>query len=283
MPRNTGLPVVPQELCEIIVDFSRDDLSTLAACSLVSSAWLPISRKHTFSAITLRTSSDVDDLLTISSAGLLGSNHIPRLVRDLCIGGDRDDNQSVLLNPRLRDLFEQFTSVKTLRLRYLKWLEVSAGHEPVRVLASKATHLHMHYLVFHAQVNLIQLLCSSPEKRSLNITGLGFHVMVPEALCRAEDLAFISPVVHIASMTTNFVSFICFHLTMHWAYISNCPLSLSIDRLTINDYGPEHTVSSAHDLDSITTIYIDFLEMQLEDSAEHALARGVDDEVPLLC
>lgn len=43
----------PSELEDTVIDFSYDDLATLASCSLVCRDWVPASRYHMFSAILL--------------------------------------------------------------------------------------------------------------------------------------------------------------------------------------------------------------------------------------
>src|SRR5687767_12041474 len=43
-----SLPVFPQELFEIILNYLSDDFDALIACSRVCPAWAPTTRKHIF-------------------------------------------------------------------------------------------------------------------------------------------------------------------------------------------------------------------------------------------
>jgi hypothetical protein len=45
--------ILPQELTDWIIDYLHDDIETLSVCSLVCSSWLPASRYHKFSSITI--------------------------------------------------------------------------------------------------------------------------------------------------------------------------------------------------------------------------------------
>ena len=49
----SGLSAAPQELIEEIIDYHSGDKKTLIACSLTSRAWVPRTRKHLFSKLTL--------------------------------------------------------------------------------------------------------------------------------------------------------------------------------------------------------------------------------------
>jgi hypothetical protein len=46
-------PVLPFELCDLIMDFLFDDRGSLCNCSLVCSAWLPTTRLHLFNTIKM--------------------------------------------------------------------------------------------------------------------------------------------------------------------------------------------------------------------------------------
>ena len=46
-------PVLPSELCDLIMDFLFDDRGALCSCSLVCSAWLPTTRLHLFNTIKI--------------------------------------------------------------------------------------------------------------------------------------------------------------------------------------------------------------------------------------
>ncbi|KAJ6461110.1 hypothetical protein C8R45DRAFT_538614 [Mycena sanguinolenta] len=68
----------PSELEDIAVDFCHGDNATLAACGLVCRSWLPTSRYHLFSSITL-TAQNVRDFLDIVTL----SPVVPSLVQDV--------------------------------------------------------------------------------------------------------------------------------------------------------------------------------------------------------
>ena len=48
-----GLPGIPQEIIDEVIDFCSGDKKTLLACSLISRAWIYRTRKHLFSTLTL--------------------------------------------------------------------------------------------------------------------------------------------------------------------------------------------------------------------------------------
>ncbi|KAH9915393.1 uncharacterized protein B0H18DRAFT_96796 [Fomitopsis serialis] len=87
-PRPFGSRTLPLELCEAIIDLCREDPSTLRACSRVSRAWFPASRKHIFSSIRFAEGEDITTFQALLSSELPGSSSIPSLVRDLCLGGN---------------------------------------------------------------------------------------------------------------------------------------------------------------------------------------------------
>ncbi|KZT74615.1 hypothetical protein DAEQUDRAFT_660381, partial [Daedalea quercina L-15889] len=46
-------PVVPPELCDVVIDYLHDDPRTLAVCALVCRTWVPSSRMHQFHTVIL--------------------------------------------------------------------------------------------------------------------------------------------------------------------------------------------------------------------------------------
>jgi len=272
--------ILPQELCDMVMDFAWDDTSTLRACSSVSRAWLPTCRGHIFSFVRLGNSEAITAFLAVVSSGVMDSSFIIHLVRDLCVGDD-GCHRSVLLDARLVDLLKRFTSVETLRLEHLSLMAdecLPEVAESIILLARKTPHsLHLHELFFDYYDDPVHLLCSSPRKSSVCITGTGYRA------CRAPVWIGIArmPVygeVSISDLTANFHSYTHFFLTMRRAHVFRWPLSMTVDRLTFNDDEPDHTVGYITYPAQLGAIYISALDIYLDDCLEYAFNNGLCNE-----
>ena len=85
MPRT-----IPQELSDLIVDFLHNDIAALCNVGLVCKSWLPASRVHLFSDITLSAMFNVHHALEVICAE--GST-IPPYISHLEM--ENDESQSV--------------------------------------------------------------------------------------------------------------------------------------------------------------------------------------------
>ena len=103
------MPAIPQELCDMIIDFLHNDVAALCNAGLVCKVWLHASRFHLFSEI--RLFSLVHQRLELICAE--GSN-IPPYILDLSIEGDESQfvDETLLRLPLL-------SNVKHLQLMHI--------------------------------------------------------------------------------------------------------------------------------------------------------------------
>ncbi|TFY60259.1 hypothetical protein EVJ58_g5255 [Rhodofomes roseus] len=244
MSRDPGLPALPQEICDNIIDSAWKDTSTLRTCSLVSRAWLHTSRKHKFSRIKVRPYMNLAALEAVITSPLLESTDIPHLVRDLCIDWTPSEGSSSLggrfepatLNARLPDMLTQFTSVDILRLECLPWSHfdgVARAEAAVIELAGKVAHLHLSDLSFTYGDDLVHLLSSSPRRSSLHMQECLFQ----GRMLRTSVKIPVHREAHVGHLVTDLESFAEFNLVMREAYVSRWAFGMTINKLVINGDG----------------------------------------------
>ncbi|KAH9915395.1 uncharacterized protein B0H18DRAFT_1215531, partial [Fomitopsis serialis] len=253
---------LPQELCDMVMDFAWDDISTLRACSSVSRAWLPTCRGHIFSFLRLGSSEAITAFLAVVSSGVMDSSFIPHLVRDLCVGDD-GCHRSIL------------------RLEHLSLMAQECLPEvadSLILLARKTPHsLHLHELFFDYYDDPLHLLCSSPRKPSVCITGSGYRACQPPVWIGITRMPVYGEV-SIGDLTANFDSYTHFVLTMRRAYVFRWPLSMTVDRLTFSDDETDHTVGYITNPAQLGADYISVLNLYLDDCLKHALNNGFHNE-----
>ncbi|KAK0222720.1 hypothetical protein EDD85DRAFT_253204 [Armillaria nabsnona] len=122
---------VPQELVDFTLDFLHDDVPTLRACSLVSRAFLPCSRRHIYSNVFIVHIDELDSSRKYAGqlyryqnlvALLEYSPHLAPLVTRFGIHGNPQWMTDVLMYPSL------FTIIQSLRnLSHLEFIARSRG------------------------------------------------------------------------------------------------------------------------------------------------------------
>ncbi|KAF9566522.1 hypothetical protein CPC08DRAFT_100091 [Agrocybe pediades] len=122
------MPFLPQETLEHIIDYLHDDRRTLLTCSLVASKFLPASRYHLFSEVTLVATRlcGFFELLdppwssipnAVSRIVITGSDSIPRYCQKRLAGRKRSGSRAMLYTPKsFSRLREQLWRVSSIRL-----------------------------------------------------------------------------------------------------------------------------------------------------------------------
>ncbi|KAJ7056773.1 hypothetical protein C8F01DRAFT_1154879 [Mycena amicta] len=127
-----GIPRLPRELCDFIIDFLHTDSHALAECALVCRAWTLASRYHLFGHIDL-SSKKTRRLLSLTTFNdLLASPHstFPVSVRKLDFFNDPYDQ--VLLGSQLPCLCDIIP--RSVQLRQLR--ELALSELPFELLSS---------------------------------------------------------------------------------------------------------------------------------------------------
>ena len=143
---------IPQELCDMIIDFLHDDVEELCSAGLVCKSWLPASRFHLFSEIWLGPK-DKDALDVICAEG----STIPPYILDLRIVGDKK---------KLDSLVDDTRALHGEQCHLLsKFYETRFGNEillRLPILSNLKTlwlaQINMENLTSHAKMKLIILL-----------------------------------------------------------------------------------------------------------------------------
>ena len=105
------LPVIPQELSDMILDFLHDDVATLCSAGLVCKSWVPTSRFHLFSEVLFSPwyGTHVFELMRAEYST------VPPYVRSLNISGSSDVNFVRHVDETIRRL-PLLSNLKTLHL-----------------------------------------------------------------------------------------------------------------------------------------------------------------------
>ncbi|KAJ6494049.1 hypothetical protein C8R47DRAFT_1267506 [Mycena vitilis] len=156
----------PSELEDVLIDFCHDDYATLASCGLVCRGWLPASRYHLFSSISLSTQNAraFQEILALSAT-------IPALVRDV----ELHFSGASLLHLQVVPILLLLSHTKRLTLRPVRD-EVT---RPVCTssLSCAFTSLHLVHLKFdfksrfESLKQVIDCVCLCPRLESLEVGG----------------------------------------------------------------------------------------------------------------
>ncbi|KAJ7143701.1 hypothetical protein C8R44DRAFT_724736 [Mycena epipterygia] len=150
----------PAELEDTIIDLNHSDLATLASCGLVCRSWLPSSRYHLFSSISLNEN-NAASFLAISKSSL---TNIPAVVREVELHFSRESL------PNLISILSLLTQTKRLRLLPLRD-EVAYADVVARVGSDWASRMNiLHKFDSFAQV--LDCICLCPQLQSLEIRGV---------------------------------------------------------------------------------------------------------------
>lgn len=125
---------VPTDIIEVVVDHLYDDKPTLAACTLVSRAWLRRSRFRLFKSVTYRAPSDGSGFTPFLDF-LRSSPALASLIRELILDGtipvdipsstdnqepqDRDKDHEIISHSSLIDILDSLPALYDLELRHV--------------------------------------------------------------------------------------------------------------------------------------------------------------------
>ncbi|KAG5643855.1 hypothetical protein DXG03_009538 [Asterophora parasitica] len=146
---------LPHELIDIIIDHLHHDRIALAACCLVSKAWLVSSRYHLLTDVLLGHKHS-DDVLALPPPSIFAVAARRLMLSD-----------KTCLPPGI----EHFSSVTSFYLRVSTPNEDMLTRLPV--LFSRLTLLELNQVVFDSFADMVQLVCSFPNLETLT------HFMCP--------------------------------------------------------------------------------------------------------
>ena len=123
------MALLPQELVDQIIDFLHDDHPTLQSCTLVARAWLPSSRLHLFTNITIGVNSPrfyeflAEFLAYTRSSCAFG----PQYVREMTLTGLGAGYSTATRNPVTQAILVDLLACLPL-LEYLNLIFVTLDH-----------------------------------------------------------------------------------------------------------------------------------------------------------
>ncbi|KAH9843591.1 uncharacterized protein C8Q71DRAFT_719347 [Rhodofomes roseus] len=192
-------PLVPPELCDIVVDHLHDDPPALATCALVCRGWLPSSRMHQFHTLVLHRFPEWrgQKLSLISDP----SSTILPYVRHLALGEGRGREvdpywlDDALPGIRVDDL----EGLECLELFEIIWTSLSP-ESLARLLAlcRRPRSVALRLFHNHSVVPLIHLLqaCASAEKFTIHGSFVHGHddeiaALVPGSFTMSPHLRYV--------------------------------------------------------------------------------------------
>ncbi|KAF9531086.1 hypothetical protein CPB83DRAFT_904673 [Crepidotus variabilis] len=164
------VPRLPQELVNLLLDKLHTDKTTLRACALVASSWVPAARRHVFRRLDVqgqkRDASFTQFIDLLSSPLCTFARHI----RCISISGSFDNNPwNEWVTETIPVVVARLPRLETL---YCSSLDTSAVL-PLRLLASqfeftlRMTTLRLQTIAFDRFEHIFQIICSFPNLHTL--------------------------------------------------------------------------------------------------------------------
>lgn len=175
--------MLPSEITDAIIDYLHDDKASLAACGLICRTWLPSSRYHLFSNITLSINS------IRSFAELLQNpfNNVALMVRHLTVaphpapyGASVDEKrraQSAAIFGILPRVTTYLHAIKSLGLHDLDLTSYACPPEILQFILSNLSgveELELSSLKVCGLQDAIDIICAFPLLRSLSLDAFGW-------------------------------------------------------------------------------------------------------------
>lgn len=156
-------PRLPLELCEVVIDYCRNDPRTLQTCSLACRAWVGRAQEHIFRRTRLPTSKlhSIHSLLTVNPA-------LATYVQHLNIDFGRADTLADVRDV-LKRVCQQMQSVRTLELTGISWHASLELNLLRTVLPTCTTRLELGTIAVAPQAPLPELIASFPLLQSLSL------------------------------------------------------------------------------------------------------------------
>ncbi|KAH6906540.1 hypothetical protein BKA70DRAFT_1287952 [Coprinopsis sp. MPI-PUGE-AT-0042] len=233
---------LPQELVDHVVDHLHDDTATLRSCSRVSKAWLPTSRYHLFSRVTLQAwngngvdtfpSERCKQLLALIERAPEIANHIREL--DICEGSplhlanpDTHPTTWVTSEPALISIFKKLRNLRRLEISsattfYWKTMPAAFQNALCSLLAtsSSLTYLKLHAWCFPNFTSLAILLshCKSLTGFSLSSTTVGDDDLIEQRLGCVIEEGDGCDVIHSAKLDLLTLDYVTFRYLDYWLF-----------------------------------------------------------------
>lgn len=183
---------IPQEMVDGIIDFLHDDIISLVACSLAARPFLPETRHHLFSKITLTTEN-------ISSFVMLLEDSSPHTMASSVHTVILERSYHPWPIEAIDRLTAQLRAVKCLRLLHADLLSFDRhapderSRRPILELITRlgsVEELELEKVHFESIEQLIDLAYASPKLKWLSLGSLNAHdsVRLPIAIDSAKHL-----------------------------------------------------------------------------------------------
>lgn len=168
---------IPQEMVDSIIDFLHDDIISLVACSLAARPFLPETRHHLFSKITLTTEN-------ISSFVMLLENSSPHTMASSVHTVILERSYHPWPIEAIDRLAAQLRAVKCLRFLHVDLLSFERhapdkrSRRPILELITRlgsVEELELEKVHFESIDQLIDLAYASPKLKWLSLGSLNAH------------------------------------------------------------------------------------------------------------
>jgi len=193
------IPLLPQELIDIVVDYLHDDSSSLRRCAQAHRTFLPAARYHLFSSLTIvgRYTGLGDGLWKPSLMVLASRRRIYRLVRQLTITTMPDGSSPPSINVNIvSSILALLPNIRALRLKRLQLesplipLPQTFPHLDSLILEDLHAHGAHHQELFH-------LICLFRSISLLRTGSLGLkNNDIPRAPFQFVDCAIPQAEIH---------------------------------------------------------------------------------------
>ncbi|KAJ3513096.1 hypothetical protein NLJ89_g3142 [Agrocybe chaxingu] len=149
---------IPQDLCEIIIDFLYDDRCALAACSLVARSWLCASRYHLFRSIK-SDSANAHHLLRLLDSPYATFPYITRTLH-LC---DEEYFFPRRVDEHLVRGITSLSTLKAFKMTAITWsgYDPHPHHRRDLLISNTVTQLELGGVEFDDVHDLVCLICGS--------------------------------------------------------------------------------------------------------------------------
>lgn len=154
---------IPPELFDMIIDHLHDDKHSLATCGRICRQWVPSSRKHLFSSITLTPYSEMLNLfLDLLDCPL---TNIPPHVRNLSVEGRGHVDKLQWSVEDLSRLPQRLYAIDSLSFVTVGWRDMSPEFRSAALpLFNRVTNLGIKYFT--------NLICMFPSLQELFLTSI---------------------------------------------------------------------------------------------------------------
>lgn len=190
---------IPPEIVDRIIDYSHDDTKTLVACSLTARDWVPSTRLHLFTNLSLLSARQVSRFIELDSLAPYIFNHC----QELSLGsnsqfGDFHPTGSQPFNGTPQSLIDEhvghFASLHTLHFRGFRTGVKGDFLASLLGVSVKITTATFTDISFESCHDLWKILRSFPNLENVHVADLGYSHREEENLIIAPSNCYSPPI-----------------------------------------------------------------------------------------